>query len=172
MFRAGLRLGQTARLLVTLAVAGYSTTIGAQEVRAISEEIHQFTSPMVLEMSLDPLLDKPVGEKWSTDKTKVFSCRGVTIESMEFRVLPDQKTPYKKIEVLLRLNNNSGKDKRANVQFQTSEGGEIAFIGGNQVKLEQGDNVERRMGLYLVPPEKWNQPPRPKLRVVLTLQDY
>ena len=160
-----------APVALVVALAGFSRGAKAQEVRAISEEIHQFTSPMVLEMSFDPVLDKPAGEKWTTDKTKLFSCRGVTVESLEFRVRPDVGLP-KRVEIRTVLNNNSGKDKRTTVRFECVDDDKVLCIAVVAPNLEQGDLEKNRAVLVLRPPERWNQTPRPKLRITMTLQDY
>ena len=162
---------RVAPLLLIVAFACVGTKVAAQEVRAISEEIHQFTSPMVLEMSFDPVLDKPAGEKWTTDKTKLFSCRGVTVESLEFRVRPDVGLP-KRVEIRTVLNNNSGKDKRTTVRFECVDDDKVLCIAVVAPNLEQGDLEKNRAVLVLRPPERWNQTPRPRLRIVVTVADY
>lgn len=166
------RQRKTGAVLFILAVCSGSTRAISQEVRVLSEEVRQFVSPLVIELSLDPLLEKPVGEKWSTDKTKLFSCRGVTIESIEFRVKPDQTTPHKRVEASLRLNNNSGKDKFATFRFETSFAGEVTIIGVSNLMVEQGDSEKTPAVLALVPVEQWRRLPRPMLRVTMTLKDY
>lgn len=172
MSQTGPPRGRVTALSLTIALAGFSTTVNAQEVRALSEEIHQFNSPMVLEMSLDLLLDKPVGEKWSTDKTKFFTCRGVTIESLEFRVQPESESSVKTVDIRALLNNNSGKDKRTFVRFEGVDGEKVVGVTIVQVNLNQGDTSKAHTMLVLRSPERWAQLPRPKLRVTVTLQDY
>ncbi len=137
----------------------------------LSDEIHEFASPLILEMSLDPVLDKPAGEKWTTDKTRFLVCRGVSIESLEFRVQPESSSP-KKVDIRVRLNNNSGKDKRTTVRFECVDDDKVLCIAVVAPNLEQGDLEKNRAVLVLRPPERWTQTPRPKLRITMTLQDY
>ena len=105
-------------------------------------------------MSLDALLNKPVGEKWSTDRTKFFVCRGVTIESLEFRVQPQIGSPpvaggrsgrsvwhEKRIQIRVFLNNNSGKDKRINIRFEGVDGEKVFCVASIQALLNRETTI-------------------------------
>ncbi|HEY3351172.1 MAG TPA: hypothetical protein VGM13_15455 [Thermoanaerobaculia bacterium] len=162
---------RAASAALTLAFAGIASTVDAQEIRVLSEEVHQFNSPLVLEVSLDALFEKPVGEKWTVDKMKTLMCRGVTIQSLEFRVQPESGSP-KKIDFRALLNNNSGKDKRTHLKFECLDRDTVVCVAIYQVNLETGDNDKHRGVLVFRPPEGWNLAPRPSLRITMTLQDY
>jgi hypothetical protein len=162
---------RAASAILFLAAASIETTASAQEFRVLSEEVRQFTSPLILDMSLDPVLDRPAGEKWSTDKTRLFSCRGVTIEFLEFRVRPEPGLP-RRVEIRTVLNNNSGKDKRSTVTFECVDDDKVLCIAVVAPSLEQGDTEKNRAVLVLRPPDRWTQLPRPRLRIRLTVVDY
>lgn len=93
-------------------------TAQSSPVRAVSEELHQYLSPMVLELDLSEFLALPPGKTWNPEAIKRFSCRWVTFERFSLTALPDDP---RKVAVLAFLKNNGGKDKRVQMTFTPGE---------------------------------------------------
>ncbi len=87
-------------------------------VRAVSDEMHLYVSPMVLEIDLSELLALPLGKTWDPEAMKRFSCRWVTFERFSLARLPEDP---RKVSVVAFIKNNSGKDKRVQVTFTPGE---------------------------------------------------
>ena len=165
-------MGRVARVLMAILMGLGCRSLSAQEIRATSEEVHSYASPMVLEISLDALREDPAAA-WSTEKTRLFDCRGVTIESLTLRLISDEKATVTKLDYRFVVKNNSGKDKRVTVRTGLLKG-ETTLAGttGKPIKLEQGGTQQAQGMLILESPETWNSSPRPRLQIALSLVDY
>lgn len=121
-------------------------------VRAVSEELHFYPSPMVLELDLSELLALPPGRAWNGEAIKQFSCRWVIFERFFLTVLPDDP---RKVSVHAAVKNNSGKDKRVQLTFTPGESC-VLKITPDQTKACVGALVQ----------------PGPTVRLTMTVDDY
>ncbi|MCM3876865.1 MAG: hypothetical protein NEA02_10645 [Thermoanaerobaculia bacterium] len=121
-------------------------------IRAISEELHYFNSPMVLELDLNEFLKLPPGRTWNPEAITRFSCRLVTFGYLMLTASP---TDPNKVSFRASLKNNSGKDKRIQMTFATSE--------RCVVKVDP-DGGGTCMGVLISP--------SPTVRLVVTVDDY
>lgn len=103
-----------ALLLLLLAAPAAAET---SPIRAISEELHYFNSPMVLELDLNEVLALGPGKTWNPEAITRFSCRLVTFDYLMFTASP---TDPRKVSFRASIKNNSGKDKRIQVTLGTS----------------------------------------------------
>lgn len=87
-------------------------------IRAVSEEVHQYLSPMVLELDLNEFLALPPGTTWNPEAIKRFTCRLI---SFEYLMLTAPSADPNKVSFRASLKNNSGKDKRVQMTFSTGE---------------------------------------------------
>lgn len=87
-------------------------------IRAVSEEVHQYLSPMVLELDLNEFLALPPGTTWNPEAIKRFGCRLITFEHL---MLTAPSADPHKVSFRAFLKNNSGKDKRVHMTFATGE---------------------------------------------------
>lgn len=143
---------RVAFLLLLLAIPAAAEN---SPVRAVSEEIRSYLSPMVLELDLSEFLALPPGKTWTTEAMKLFSCRGVTFESLQLRAVPDDP---RTVFLHARVKNNSGKDKRVRMSFANAEKsiGCVVKVSPDETKLCPNTLVQ----------------PGPTVRITVTADDY
>jgi hypothetical protein len=153
--------------LVPLALA---PTLLAQKVTPRSPEVHQFISPMVLDLSLEKLFPTPNGI--STKDLAFFDCRGVSILGLFFRITAGEKGKAALAYVSIVLQNNSGKDKKVSITFdlrtEASSFGTGSFRG---LSVEQGDPNGKYLSFPVTLPAEVAEP-YPFLRITVVLVDY
>lgn len=152
----------------------------AQEVVALSPEVHVYNSPLVLEYSLDDTIRSPVPA--TTTRLAEHSCRGVTIETLVLqllRVAPDQ---FLSLKGAFTLFNNSGKDKKADMLFEllVDRSDEVlASLSLKKVDAEAGKSGDGKLKIpvptSLIPVDANPSDPAPgrhlRLRITMALRD-
>lgn len=169
-----MKLTTSPRLLAfSLFLVSPAAPVVAQDspVRAVSEEVHNYLSPMVLELDLSEFLELPADQMRTTRATRLFACRLVTIESISISVSSPSDNP-RRVAVQLLIRNSSGKDKSVEITIANGERGReqkmltlVQKVVPDETKLSQGT-------LLLSPNDAWVHQPRPVVRLTVTPVDY
>lgn len=155
----------------------------AQEVVALSPEVHLYNSPLVLEYSLDETIRSPSPTK--TNRLADHSCRGVTMETLVLQLLRVGPDKFLSLNGSFTLFNNSGKDKKADVAFdlladKSSEALSSTLV--RKVDLEAGNSGDGKVKVpiptALIPvdapvfgPESPYAGRHLRLRITITIRD-
>jgi len=169
------------RVLIAAAFCFLASDAVCQAVRAISPEVHNFNSPMVLEYGLDDVFKSQ--SPTVVPEFREFSCRGVTLERVTLQlvrfVTRFKEEPFRRLKIVSEVFNNSGKDKRATIAFALVRAGDVIATETLAVKVQQGDFAKSSAGRspsaqeVTVPiPANLDVEPYPKLRITMTLTDY
>lgn len=149
-----------------------SASLGvSQEVRATSDEVHQYLSPMVLELRIDPLFTLPVGTAWTTADTRRFVCRGVSIESLTFTVKASHGHPAE-LDIRAQITNGSAKDKIVLVLVHGISGDKVQALGDLSAKIVPDATWKGGSQARLEPSDAWDREPRPILQLTVRVADY
>jgi hypothetical protein len=153
--------------LAACVAASLASFAAAQDITAVSAEVHQFNSPMILDLTLARFQNNGL----MTMETKNYSCRGVTIDRLILSVA--EKKGNRELRVSASLFNNSGKDKKATLRYDLMQAAAVTVGGTSKVlTVEQGAFATgypiTTLPLSIAPDEIT----KVNLRVTLTLVDY
>ncbi|MFN7988493.1 MAG: hypothetical protein U0529_13540 [Thermoanaerobaculia bacterium] len=144
----GTRLPSRGRLVLALGALVFlpGGAASAQEVVAISPEVHLYNSPLVLEYSLDETIRSAAPVK--TTRLADHSCRGVTIESLVLQMLRVGPDRFLSLNGTFVLFNNSGKDKKADLTFDLLAAGSDEALSSTllrKVDVEAGKSEDGKV---------------------------
>jgi hypothetical protein len=140
-------------------------------VHVVSEEVHHYLSPMVLELDLNEFTESVPDKTWTTQATKRLVCRGVTIESISFTVFRSSEDALV-LRILAIVTNSTGKDKLVRMDFANAEQGKERLMGAVVQKINPDERKNGTNLLYVLPSDPWRHRPRSIVRLTVTADDY
>ncbi len=191
---------RTMRILSTLVGLFLGRPLPAQTITPISPEIHNYASPMTLEINLDYICKHPglprvsgvedsrarttSGAPMIVAGTQNYSCRGVEIAGMnlQFVRIMKKRVDEANLKIMLDVFNNSVKDKKAVFAFELLKGESLVTSATMKMRVPAGDfakagrgSVEGQQHIAFpvtLPGPPFDLSPIPRLRMTVTLTDY